>query len=92
MKNLKGYTAKNIEAAGADDDVIRADVEEQIKRAYALYGAMDSRQLLGALREQVRKEKLAGTFSADNMRRQIDLLRPYLSADKLAELDKILEI
>ena len=92
MKNLKGYTAKSIETAGADDDVVRADAEEQIKHAYALYGTMDSRQLLGALREQVRKEKLAGTFSVDNMRRQIDLLRPYLSADKLVELDKILEI
>ena len=56
MKNLKGYTAKNIESAGADDDVVRADAEEQIKRAYALYGAMDSRQLLGALRDQVRKQ------------------------------------
>ena len=97
MKNLKGYTVsrnKDVDMAAADTDRDSRyrEAEEGLKEAYSVYGGMNSDELMAALRLQVNKQKRDGTYSADIMRQQMDMLRPYLSAEKIAELNKILDL
>lgn len=86
MKNLKGYTVSgdgNNKAVGADADILVRDALEK-------YGDLNAEGLKAALAAEVKRQKLAGTYSPETVAGHLDILRAYVGEEKIAELAEIL--